>query len=309
MLSGRFSRFVVGVDLGATHCRAALFSPRGEMGNRLEKQLPHGDADEQVRFFLVLLEDLLAGEELSGLLGIGIGSCGPIDRERETVLEAPNRPGWNNVPLRRRVEERFSVPVSLENDANVAAFGEHRRGAGRGVRSLLGLTLGTGVGGGFIQDGRILVGAGGMAGEVGHIYIGGEGIRCRCGAVDCLEVYASAEGIKRTYQRRLGEPKEISCHAIFHLAREGDRLASEVIREASVLLGRGIASLQKVLDPDRIVIGGGLAREWDLLVEPAIREARDSIFVSQRDRFEVLPASLGTDAGLVGAAELVISRL
>jgi len=157
MLSGRFSRYVIGVDLGATHCRAALFSPEGEMGSRLEKKLPHGDAEEQIRFFLGMLDDLLAGEELSGLLGVGIGSCGPVDRERERVLEAPNRPGWTDVPLRRRVEERFSVPTVLENDANAAAFGEYRRGAGRGAASLLGLTLGTGVGGGYVRDGRILV--------------------------------------------------------------------------------------------------------------------------------------------------------
>jgi glucokinase len=304
----RFREFVMGVDLGATTCRAALYSPDGLSGTRLETRFPPEAGVEQDReVFFRLLEDLLSGERRAGLLAVGVGCFGPLDRDRTRIEEAPNRPTWKDAPLRSLVEERFGVPVILENDANAATFGEYRLGAGRGARSLLGLTIGTGIGGGFVADGKILGGAWGAAGEVGHMYVGGEGIRCRCGAVDCLESYASAEGIKRAYLARTDAPRELSCHGIFHLARNGDRTAIEAIEAASRLLGRAIASLQKVLDPERIVIGGGLVREWDFFIEPAVREARGNVFASQKERLTVLPAELGPDAGLVGAGELARS--
>lgn len=310
MKSDHSADFVIGVDLGATHCRAGIFSLGGVAGNRLERKLPDSDGPErQTHLILDQIKELLTGEEAARLLGIGIGSCGPIDRDRTVILEAPNRPGWVNVPIRALLHNEFQVPVFLENDANVAALGEYRRGAGIGVESLLGLTLGTGVGGGFIQRGEILAGAEGMAMEVGHMYIGGEGIRCCCGAIDCLELYVSAEGIKGTWRRRTEDKQEISCHDIFRLARNGDEAASSVIRNAALYLGRAIASLQKILDPEMIVIGGGLARETDLLVDPAIDEALRNMFRSRRNSVTIVPAALGTDSGLAGAAELAISGL
>ncbi|MFH1681383.1 MAG: ROK family protein [Candidatus Eisenbacteria bacterium] len=302
-----FSRYVMGVDLGATMCRAALLSLEGRLGNRLETRFAPGKTGEEDRaVFFRVLEDLLSGEKRAGLSAVGVGSFGPLDRERARIEEAPNRPGWKGFPLRAAVEERFGVPVALENDANAATFGEYRRGAGRGAHSLLGLTIGTGIGGGFVAEGKILTGAGGGAAEFGHIYVGGDGVRCRCGALDCLEAYASAEGIKRSYLARAEGAPALSCHGIFHLARGGDPIAAETIERAALLLGRAIASLQKALDPERIVIGGGLSREWDLLVEPAIREARANLFPSRREDFRVLPAALGTDAGVVGAGELAL---
>ncbi|MFH1278716.1 MAG: ROK family protein [Candidatus Eisenbacteria bacterium] len=302
---GRFRRFVVGADLGATHCRAGLFSMEGEIGNRIERRHsrePSGPEDKEP--FFRILDELLSGEPRHRLLAIGVGSFGPLDRDRSTIEEAPNRPGWRKTPLRDLLKERYGVPVFLENDANTATYGEYRRGVGRGASSLLGITLGTGVGGGFVKDGEILVGAHGMAAEIGHIYVGGEGIRCGCGALDCLEAYASAEGIKRTYVRRVPEAQEMSCHGIFHLARDGDAEASEVIAESARILGLGIASIVKVLDPERVFVSGGLSRERDLLVEPAEATARDNLFESQRKGFRLHPADLGTDAGLWGAAEL-----
>lgn len=303
--STRFHEYVIAVDLGATHCRAAIFSMSGVAGVRLETRFP-SDADataDQAVFFRVL-DDLLAGERRAGLLAVGVGSFGPLDRERATILEAPNRPGWKGVPLRSIVERRLGVPVALENDANVATFGEYRLGAGRGAHSLVGLTIGTGIGGGYVANDEILTGFCGSAAEFGHMYVGGEGVRCRCGAVDCLEAYASAEGIKRWYRAQGGASRDLSCHGIFHIAREGDRAASETIAGAARLLGRGIASLQKIFDPERIVIGGGLSREWDLFIEPAVREAAENVFAFQKERLQILPAALGPDAGLAGAAEL-----
>jgi len=305
----KFHGFVIGVDIGATHCRAALFGPDGAMRHRLEKRFhPDGNWERDRDLLFRTIDDILSGEQASSLRAVGIGCFGPIDPERMTVREAPNRPSWQNAPLQESVATRYAVPVVLENDANVATYGEFRRGAGRGGSSLLGLTLGTGIGGGFVQDGRILIGASGMAAEVGHIYVGGDGIRCRCGAADCLETYASAEGIKRLYRDRAGG-NGLSCHAIFHLARVGDAVALDTIDRSARILGRGIASLQKILDPERIALSGGLSRERDLFVEPAIAEARENVFPSARDHLEVVFAELGTDAGLVGAAELAFDSV
>lgn len=301
---GAFRRFVIGVDLGATHCRAALFSLDGRMGNRIERRLTGEVGGGDRESFFRILDDLLAGEPKQGLLAVGVGSFGPLDKDRSTIVEAPNRPGWRMMPLRSLIHERLGVPVVLENDANTATFGEYRRGSGRGVASLLGLTLGTGIGGGFVMNGRILTGAHGMAAEVGHIYVGGAGVSCGCGAIDCLEAYASAEGIKRAYLRREPGDQTMSCHGIFHLAREGHEAAVETIREGARLLGLGIASLVKVLDPDRVFVSGGLARERELLVEPAEAVARENLFEAQRKAFRLRAAELGTDAGLWGAAEL-----
>lgn len=307
---GRFRRFVVGADLGATHCRAGLFSTDLELGNRIERRHSRepGGVEEREPFFRIL-DEVLSGEPAHRLLAIGVGSFGPLDRERSTIEEAPNRPGWRKTPLRDLLKERYGVPVVLENDANTATYGEYRRGVGRGVSSLLGITLGTGIGGGFVKEGEILIGARGIAAEVGHIHVGGEGIRCGCGSLDCLEAYASAEGIKKAYLRRVPEALEMSCHGIFHLAREGDAVASEVVAGCARILGLGIASLVKILDPERVFVSGGLSRERELLVEPAEATARDNLFESQRSGFRLYPADLGTDAGLWGAAELAKESL
>lgn len=300
----------IGVDLGATNCRAALFDRKGELLGRREIASVGGlDPDDAVVQLARLVETLLGHEGGPWkLLGVGIGCPGPIDRDREIILEAPNMPGWKMVPLRSMLEKKLSVPVVLENDANVAVYGEYARGSGRDVDSLLGLTLGTGIGGGYVEEGRIVCGAHGMAWEVGHLYVGGEGIRCGCGAVDCLEVYASGEGIKAWYERRSGATGR-SSREIFSLAASGDDDARHAVSGAATLLGRALASLQKIIDPERIILSGGLSRERELLVAPAAEEARRNLFVTSTQHFDLKEATLGTDAGLHGAAELILSRL
>ncbi len=300
----------IGVDLGATNCRAALFYVSGEPVARREiPSVGSCKQDEAVERLAQLVTDLAGGqEERVELRGVGIGCPGPIDREREVVLEAPNMPSWDHVPLRSLLENKLGVPVALENDANIAVYGEYMCGSGKNVKSLLGLTLGTGIGGGFVEDGRIICGAHGMAWEVGHMHAGAEGIRCGCGAIDCLEVYASGEGIKRWYARERGS-EEHSCRDVFHLAGQGDEIASRVVSGAAVLLGRALASLQKIIDPEAIILSGGLSRERDLLLKPAEEEARRNLFASSTQDFDLKEATLGTDAGLYGAAELIFRRL
>lgn len=299
----------IGVDLGATNCRAALFSEKGELVARRETasvgNCPREEAIDRLALLVTALLEIEDGPVK--LLGVGIGCPGPIDREREVVLEAPNMPSWNRVPLRSMLEEKLGVPVALENDANVAVYGEYMRGSGKNVNSLLGLTLGTGIGGGFVEEGRIICGAHGMAWEVGHMYVGGDGIRCGCGAIDCLEVYASGEGIKRWYARESGEEGH-SCRDIFQRAAEGEASASQIVSRAATLLGRALASLQKMIDPERIILSGGLSRERELLLEPAEKEARRNLFITSTQDFDLKEATLGTDAGLYGAAELILSR-
>ncbi len=300
----------VGVDLGATNCRAALFLAGGKLLGR--REIPSvGDRPpgEGVDALATLVESLLREAPATAVVrGVGIGSPGPIDLAAEVVLEAPNMPAWNRVPLRHLLEERLSIPVRLGNDANLAVFGEFVHGSGRDVDSLLGLTLGTGIGGGFVKGGVIDRGAHGMAWEVGHLYVGGEGLVCACGSIDCLELYASGEGIKNGYLRR-ARGEELSCRDVFAAARGGDRTAGEVILLAATLLGRALGTLQKVIDPERIVLSGGLSREREMLVEPAIAEARRNLFRTSLQHIDIKEAELGVDAGLYGAAELIFSSM
>ncbi len=300
---------VIGIDLGATNCRAGFFV--GNEPPSLREEIPsvgQFPVEEGVSRLVDLVDSIRRQEGVGSVEALGIGSPGPIDPTRSVIREAPNMPAWHDVPLRDLLQDRLGLPVFLENDANLAVLGECRRGAGVGAESVLGLTLGTGVGGGFVQGGRLWTGANGMALEVGHIYVGGEGIRCACGALDCLELYCSAEGIKRWYTRRTGNT-DPSSHRIFEAARKGEKAALEVVQGASLLLGRAIASLQKTLDPERILVSGGLSREWDLLVGPAAEEAKRGLFRGVAEHFDLRPAALGTDAGLYGAAELALSSV
>ncbi len=300
----------VGIDFGATNCRAALFSESGELKLRREIPSVGGRPPDEAPERLAELVRALLDEAGGGvrLLGVGIGCPGPIDREREIILEAPNMPLWTRVPLRSMLEDRLSVPVLLENDANLAVLGEYARGSGRNVDSLLGLTLGTGIGGGFVIGGKIVCGAHGMALEVGHLYIGGDGLRCGCGATDCLELYTSGEGIKSWYSRLSGR-SGLSCRDVFALARKGEEDAASVVSGAARLFGRALASLQKVLDPERVVLSGGLSREREMFLIPAEEEAKRNLFVTSSQYFDLKEATLGTDAGLHGAAELILSRM
>jgi glucokinase len=252
-------------------------------------------------------------------VGVGVGPAGDINPNPSTVLFAPNI-AWRDEPLGRDLSRLTGLPVTIENDANAAAWGEFRYGAGRDVDDQLMITVGTGVGGGVIAGGRLLRGGYGVAGEIGHLCVVPDGRQCGCGNRGCFEQYGSGSALVRAareaavgpsllardlLERAGGDPAGITGPLITAAAQDGDRFAIEQLRSLGQWLGHGIASLVAVLDPAVIVIGGGVSEAGDLLLDP-IRDTFASTLTGRgyRPQAEIRPAVLGNRAGMIGAADL-----
>lgn len=312
------SSAVIGVDLGGTNFRAGLLSPDGAVLDR------HKEATHASEGWEKVVSRVNAGirKQLDTALkkgvtvdAVGVGAPGVIKVEQGIVVKSPNFPDWNNLPLKTLLEKELGIPVFIENDANAAALGEQWLGAGRNIRSMILMTLGTGVGGGIILDNQIWHGADGMAGEIGHMTIIPEGRRCSCGNVGCLEAYASARGIVQSYREAL-EPsvrkssltiKQVTSEEVYDAARNGSRIAQLVMQDMGRILGIGIASLINIFNPERIVIGGGVKEAWALFIDAVRKEITRRAFEAPAKRTEIVPALLGDDAGIIGAAAVALS--
>lgn len=312
----------LGIDIGGTAIKLAIVWSDGRLG-RTDSIRTHADEGPEPALARLLeaVRSLLAQEDLatSEMCALGLASAGIVDATENLVLDAPNLRSWQRYPLAQKLGEALGVPAFLENDVNAMAFGEWRCGAGQRTRSLLCLTLGTGVGGGIVLDGHIERGAHGGAGEVGHITLQRDGPECTCGSTGCLERYVGARWIverARGYLARDTRPsalrdrpaEELTPRVIGGAAAGGDPIASAVLEETGIWLGVGLASLANVLDPQRIVIGGGIAHAGDVLLEPARRTLRARAMTVQRS-VDVVPAALGNDAAVVGAALLALERV
>jgi glucokinase len=254
--------------------------------------------------------------------GIGVAAPGPIDARAGTVTEPPNLPGWRDVPLGQLIRDEFHLPTALENDANAAALGEHRFGAGKGSDHMIYVTVSTGIGGGFILDGQLYTGATGGAAEVGHMTILPHGPLCGCGNRGCLESLASGTAIAREARERVqrgtetliaelsrGDPERITAKLVAEAAERGDWQANDILNQAMGYLGVGMANLVNLLNPELIVIGGGLSKMGQRLFEPVRRIIDLRAFSSPAKAVELRPAQLGDDVGVLGAAAVAISRL
>jgi glucokinase len=254
------------------------------------------------------------GGSADAIQRIGIGCAGPVDRQAGLILNPPNLPGWVRVPLVERIEKALGRPAVLENDANAAALGEFRYGAGKGASSLVYLTVSTGIGGGIILDGKIWHGVKDGAGEVGHMTLLPDGPLCGCGNRGCLEALASGPAIARRAREalatgrpsRLREAGDFTAADVVRLAQEGDALAAEVWDEAVRYLGLGVAAIVTILAPQRVVIGGGVAKAGDFLFEPLRREVRRRVKLVPVESVPILPAALGPDVGILGAAAVAL---
>jgi glucokinase len=249
------------------------------------------------------------------IAGVGIGSPGPLDRKTGIVINTPNL-GWRNFPLRDLISNGAGFPATLDNDANCATYGEWWLGAGRReVQTLVGVTLGTGIGGGIVLNGEIYHGASDAAGEIGHMTIDSNGRRCKCGNYGCLEAYASGpaialravEGMEVGAETTLGDLvggklDQITAATVFEAAAEGDAFAEEVVKDTARFLGAGVANLINILNPEMIVIAGGVTRAGDHLFAPLRAEVRRRAFKSAEERCRIVPAELPGTAGVVGAA-------
>jgi glucokinase len=254
------------------------------------------------------------GATRDDVLGVGIGSPGPLNRSTGIVLETPNL-GWVDFPLRDLVSRGVGMPATLDNDANCATFGEWWQGAGQGSQVLVGLTLGTGIGGGLVLDGEIHHGASDAAGEFGHMTIDAMGRRCNCGNYGCLEAYASGpniaaravEGIRAGVESVLvelvdGVLESITAATVYEGVVLGDAYAWEVMNETAKFLAVGVANLINALNPDTVVIAGGVTRAGDHLFGPLRKEVRRRAFRSAVAACRILPAALPETAGVIGAA-------
>jgi glucokinase len=288
----------IGVDLGGTKILAGVVSRDGEIVRRHERLTPHESQDAVVAELEAAVGELM--DDSVG--GIGFGVPSPIDRERGVVVECVNLP-LTDCPLRDAMSARFGVPVGLDNDANAAAIGEWRAGSGRGVDDLVMLTLGTGLGGGVIANGRPFRGGKGGGVELGHVVIVHDGRACQgaCRGRGHLEAYVTGLAATKAAQEAFGPAAD--AHRLIRLANEGDEQARAILHDIGCHLGSGMGSFANVFGPDLIVIGGGFGvAAWDHLVGPAEEVLRREALRPMRDTVRVVPAELGTAAGLIGAA-------
>ncbi|MCL5076223.1 MAG: ROK family protein [Chloroflexi bacterium] len=312
---------VLAVDLGGTQLRVALVGADGQITFRYNTLTKAEEGLEAVleRIYTVITQGLLAAGN-GGVTSIALSVPGPVNPYSGVIFRPPNMPGWDEVPLKQLVEQRFHLPTHIGNDANVAALGEHRFGAGQGIAHLIYLTVSTGIGGGVISNGQLLLGYGGFAAEPGHMTIDRNGPICGCGNVGCLEALASGTAIARHAKERLlkGEDsrlravldaglEQISAELVAEAAKAGDGLALTVIEEAATNLGIGVVNLVHIFNPQLIIIGGGVARAGDLLFEPVRRIVRERTMRIFQKELDIVPAALGDDVCLLGAATLALA--
>jgi glucokinase len=310
----------IGVDVGGTNLSAAAVDvASGDvLGRHRVPTLAHEGHDAVMVRIAGLIPRAIADANLQPMDvgGVGIGVPGVLDLERGTTLFLPNLPGqWRDVPLKATIEDTVGLPVSLLNDVRSFTLGEKTFGAGRDVDTMVGIAIGTGIGGGLVIDGKLHLGLEGTAGEVGHHVIDPHGPRCGCGSRGCLEAFASgaaitAMALKAISQGRTTRIAELVSYdlnavtpeVISRAALDGDPIAQEIYQRAGFYIGIGVANLITIISPEMVVIGGGVARAGDLLFDPIRRVVHERVHVTPVERVRIVPAELGTDAGLIGAA-------
>jgi glucokinase len=298
---------VLGLDIGGTKLAAGVVDASGHvLSFRVTPTEPErGPEDGLARLFE--LGHAAIADAGGAVDAVGIGSGGPLDPFAGVLVAPPHLTGWRDVPVRARAEEAFGRPVKLENDATAAAAGEHRYGAGIGVRNLVYLTISTGVGGGVVLDGRLYRGAGGNGGELGHVTVDWKGRECRgCGRRGCLEAYVSGTSIAERAQEA-GLPYANSAE-LAAAARDGEPGAVAVWDETIEALGCGITSIVNLFEPDMVVIGGGVARCGEQLLGPARTWVTEHAMGPTGRSVEIVRAALGDHVGVVGAAAIVYDR-
>lgn len=312
---------IIGIDLGGTSVKLAILDVLGNIEAQWSIPTDTSDNGKNIVFNIIssiqeyLLENSIS---LGDIKGIGMGSPGKIDFEKGTVTGAYNL-GWSKEQnVREQFEEAFGRPFYLDNDANVAALGERWKGAGENAPDVIFVTLGTGVGGGIIAQGQLLHGVNGSAGEIGHMVVDENGFSCTCGNIGCLETVASATGIvniAKSLASQFHEPSELktlifenqaTAKDVFDYAKFNDILGKMVVSQFSNYLGKSLSQLANALNPNYIVIGGGVSAAGDFLLDKVQEEFSRFAFPTVRNSTQLALATLGNDAGVIGAASLVL---
>lgn len=309
---------IVGVDLGGTRMRVAILDENYSLLKRVEEPTnAHEGPDKVIPRLLNLIESVIVQSDFP-VQAIGVSSPGPIEPETGVILSPPNLPGWVEVPLGRIIHERFNIPTYFGNDANVAALAEVYNGAARGHKDAIYITVSTGIGGGIVLDGRLFVGAGGLAGELGHIVMVADG-----GKVSTLELEAAGPALARYAAKRIregaasvisemvdGDLDRVSGKVVGQAALQGDALGLETIERGGRYVGYGIASMMMLFNPTIFVVGGGVTSVGDLLFKPMREAARQHVIDPKYyDRCEIVPAELGEDVAIIGAAALALLEM
>jgi len=312
--------WIIGVDIGGTNLVVGAVREDGEEVRGLVSEptgAPEGPdvvIERIVTMARGVIEHARRADPNARILGVGVGSPGPLNRETGVVIFTPNL-RWRDMPVRDRIGQALGLPASLDNDANCAMLGEHWVGAARGASNAVCFTIGTGIGGGIVVDGKLVHGASDVAGEIGHITIEVNGRRCGCGNDGCLEAYASGPAIARRAVEAIeagatsgltdrvgGDLGRLTAQTVFEAAAGGDPLADELVRDTARYLGVGIANLLNLLNPEVVVVCGGVTRAGDHLFVPLRREVARRAFRPAVEACRILPGALPGSAGVVGAA-------
>jgi glucokinase len=315
-------RYILGVDVGGTNIVVGTVAADGSQVHGVRQDATGAElgadavVDRIARLCGASLADAerAAGVRREQVIGVGVGAPGPLVRAEGMVLIAPNL-GWRDYPLRRKVTDALGLPAAIDNDANCAVYGEWWVGAGRGSRFLVGLTIGTGIGGGIVIDGKVYHGASDVAGEIGHTTIDSTGRRCKCGNYGCLEAYASGpniaaravEGVEAGMTSSLGsyvggDLSAVTAATVYQAAKDGDEFALEVVKDTARFLGAGVANLLNIFNPDTVVILGGVTQAGDAIFVPLRAEVSRRAFKPAVKACRILPGELPGTAGVVGAA-------
>jgi len=300
----------VGIDLGGTNLKLGLVSAEGDLLRRLAVPTEAAQGPDHV---LARMADAVrqlaevADLAMDDLAAVGVGVPGPLDSEAGLVHFAPNLAGWIDVPVRDTLQDALGRTVVVENDANAAAYGEFRVGAGRQVQSLFVLTLGTGVGGGIIQDGRLLRGATDTGAELGHVIVAYGGRLCGCGNRGCLEAYASATAVVDRFRQEAGvsdlaRRDGLEAKDVFEAAAGGSKAAARIVAETAEYLAVGITSILHVLNPEMVVLTGGMMGAGEAFLEEIRGHVRRLAFPSAWEACQIRASTLGGDAGILGTA-------
>ena len=317
--------YIIGIDLGGTNVRAAVVAREGKIiGEGREPSLAMEGIDVTVAQIIKAACSAVSGAriDMSEVAGAGIGVPGQHKSREGIVLWSPNFKDWSGVQLLAPIREALGVPIYMGNDANVAALGEYKFGAGRGTNSLVMLTLGTGIGGGIILDGKLWLGAGEYAAEIGHQVIMPNGPMCGCGRPGHLEALAQRDAIIERAARKIqsGRPSvliedsdwpdwSVTPATIAKAANEGDEVAIETMAETGYYVGIGVSNMINILCPDVVVVGGGISQAGDVLWGPLLRTVHALAITESRRVGRVVPAELGDDAGIMGGVALVLAEI
>lgn len=309
-------KYVIGVDLGGTKISTAISTIEGNMLANvvLPTKAEEGEAAVLGRI-MQSIDEVIIGSSISiaEVEAIGIGSPGPLDAKKGIIITTPNLP-FKDYNLVQPLKEKYNIPVYLDNDANAAAIGEYMFGAGKGKESIVYFTVSTGVGGGAVLDGKVYRGHTSNALEIGHTTVDPNGPRCNCGNLGCLEAISSGTAIARKGKEAVSTNVEtslkkydtVTSYEVFKEAEAGDEVAKDIMDNALTYLGIGVANAIATFDPEMIIIGGGVSKAGDIVFDTVKKVVNKRCFKSMAESCEIVPAGLGSDAGVVGAVALAI---